>query len=97
MAKTVPLTLRKPPEATRVGIDGFVRDGAPRGLDVQTSERSGVQTSKAVVTRADGRELRRMTVYLPTELAKQLRLHCAEIDTDVSGLLAELVRGRGGA
>ncbi len=50
MAKTVPLTLRKPPEATRAGFDSFVRDGVPRRLDVQTSGRSGAQTSKAVVT-----------------------------------------------
>ena len=29
------------------------------------------------MTRADGRELRPITVYLPTDLAARLRVHCA--------------------
>jgi hypothetical protein len=94
MAKTVPLTLRRPPEANPAGIDAFVRKGAVKRPDVQTSGRSSTQTSRAVITRADGRELRRMTVYLPVELAKRLRLHCAGADTDVSGFLGELIDER---
>ncbi len=94
MAKTVPLTLRKPPEASQAGIEAFVREGVPKRSNVQALKRSDVQTSKAVVTRADGRRLRRMTIYLPTELAARLRVHCADIDVDASTFLAELAAER---
>jgi hypothetical protein len=63
---------------------------APGSLDAQTSERSA-RTSKAVVERADGRTLRRMTVYLPTDLAKHLALYCAEHDRDMSEVIAASV------
>ena len=95
MGKTVPLQLRKPPQAA--DRDAFVRQGS--SPDAQTSKHSDVQTSggKAVVKRADGRELRRMTVYLPTDLAVRLRVHCAEADIDLSAFVAEAVAGRLGA
>ena len=92
--KTVPLTLRKPPQQDNAARDAFVR-----GADAQTSRRSNAQTSggkssnKAVVKRVDGRELRRMTVYLPTDLAARLRVHCAEADIDLSEFVARAVAG----
>jgi len=48
-------------------------------------------TRSAVVTRTDGRELRRMTIYLPADLAKRLAVRCAELDADLSAVIAEAV------
>ena len=99
MAKPV-VTLRKPPEPP--DVETFVRGERPnvravKRPDVQASKRPSAQTSKAVVHRADGRELRRMTVYLPTDLAAKLRVHCAGADIDLSAFVAEAVAGRLGA
>ncbi len=81
-----------PPEAVAAFVDGGGERSnvrATKRLDVQTSERS----SKAVVTRADGRELRRMTIYIPADLAKRLRLHCTETDREISAVVGEAVGG----
>jgi len=101
MAKPKPVvTLRKPPAsppADPKAVEAFVRGSAntaPRPSNVQTLKRSDVQTSKAVVERADGRTLRRMTVYLPAELAGRLRVQCAEADVDVSSFIAETLADR---
>jgi hypothetical protein len=48
-------------------------------------------TRSAMVTRSDGRELRRMTIYLPADLAKRLAVRCAELDADLSAVIAEAV------
>lgn len=45
-----------------------------------------------VLARKDGRTLRRMTLYLPVELARRLAVHCAETDTDMSNVVTEAVR-----
>ena len=44
-----------------------------------------------VVTRQDGRELRRLTLYLPTDLAKRLAVYCAEEDLDKSAVVTAAV------
>lgn len=78
-------------EASR-GLDVQTFAQAPAAATlatVQTSEGLNVQTSKrSIIARADGRTLRRMTVYLPTDLAKQLAVHCAEHDRDMSEVIA---------
>jgi hypothetical protein len=61
--------------------------------NVQASERPSVQASKRLVARKDGRELRRMTVYLPADLAKRLAVHCAGEDRDMSDAITDAVRG----
>lgn len=48
---------------------------------------------RGIVARADGRELKRMTVYLPADLAKRLAIHCADIDSDVSRVISAAVEG----
>jgi hypothetical protein len=68
--------------------DAFVSAGA------ETLKRSDAQTSKATVQRKDGRELRRMTVYLPADLAGRLRVCCAGRDVDVSEFVAEAVAAK---
>lgn len=70
-------------------IHGNPTDGQAFSADVQTSRRP--PQSKAVVERADGRTLRRMTVYLPTDLAKRLALYCTEHELDMSAVIAESV------
>ena len=51
----------------------------------------GELRTKAILARKDGRQLRRMTIYLPTELARRLAIYAAGADMDVSGALAEIV------
>jgi len=61
--------------------------------DVETSERSAVQTSsasKSLVYRKRTDDLRRrMTIYLSEDLSRRLRLYAAEKDQDYSLVLAE--------
>lgn len=45
-----------------------------------------------VLARKDGRTLRRMTLYLPVDLARRLAVHCAESDTDMSTVVTEALR-----
>ena len=85
MAKLKPkVKIRKPPAPVSLAsVDAFV-----------TGERSSVQTSgrsRSVVDRRDGRELRRMTVYLPSSLAKRLAMRAVELDADMSAVVAEAV------
>jgi len=46
---------------------------------------------KRQVERKDGRQLHRLTVYLPPELDRRLRLHCVETDTKISEALGQAV------
>lgn len=76
--------IRKPPAPVPLAsVEAFV---SGKRSNVQTSSRS-----KAVVERRDGRELRRMTVYLPPSLAKRLALHAVEVEQDMSAVVAEAV------
>ena len=45
-----------------------------------------------VLSRKDGRTLRRMTLYLPVDLARKLAVFCAEQDTDMSTVVTEALR-----
>jgi hypothetical protein len=44
-----------------------------------------------VVERADGRQRRRLTVYLPVELAKRLVVHCAASELEMSDVVTDAV------
>lgn len=48
--------------------------------------------SKSVVARHDGRTLRRMTLYLPDDLARKLAVYCARKDREMSAAVTEAVR-----
>lgn len=71
-------------------------EGPSRALaKVPTSQRLNVRASKRVkrsseITRADGRELLRTTVYLPREVAVDLKILAAHTGRDVSAILTEL-------
>lgn len=87
MTKKPSIAPRRPPDArTLEAKSRFVAD-----VHEETFERSNVETSKSsksVVRRKDGRQLKRMTVYLPVDLARRLAFHCVESDRDVSGAVA---------
>jgi hypothetical protein len=37
---------------------------------------------KRIRTKRDGSQVKQMTVYIPTELDRALRFHCADVDRD---------------
>jgi len=78
--------LRKPPTPVPLAAaETFVSGGRSDG---QTSKRPEPPKARAVLTRADGREVRRLTLYLPADLAKRLAVHCAQRDEDMSDVTA---------
>lgn len=64
----------------------------------QVNGHPGAQTSRKVLVRKDGRELRRTTVYLQPDLARWLAVRAAETERDQSEIINEaLVALRGAA
>jgi hypothetical protein len=62
-------------------------------LDLPPGVSLGVSpAARAVLARKDGRELRRMTLYLPSDLARRLAVHCAEHDLEMSEVVTAAVR-----
>ncbi len=56
------------------------------------SKRSATTSKRrGVVTRQDGRELRRVACYLPVAVARKLAIHAATIDVDVSAVISDAV------
>ncbi len=53
--------------------------------------RPAASKRSSVVARKDGRELRRMTIYLPIPLARKLAVYSAEQDVDMSSVVADAV------
>lgn len=62
----------------------------PRTAKARPAARKG--TPRSVVARSDGRTLRRMTIYLPEELARKLAIYCAREDQEMSAVVSEAVR-----
>ncbi len=99
MAKMPPSTKpRKPPPAggaeARAQHDAFVRGEAPR-LPGKAVHRPAVSPASADSKDSvrfhqprKGRDVRRMTVYLPAALANRLAVHCAENDQSLSEVIA---------
>lgn len=46
---------------------------------------------RVLLKRADGRELTRLQVYLEPALAKKLKRHCVDIDTDMTSYVRQLI------
>lgn len=81
------VSMRKPPT---LDVEAFV-SGAKTSKRSSARKSGDVKPRAAVVERADGRELRRMTIYLPVPLAKRLAMRCAEDDRDTSDVIADAV------
>ena len=93
MASRKPVvSIRRPPvsKPDPVAVDQFV--SGQKSPDVQTSGGSDVQVSGlGIVQRRDGRVRRRMTVYLPPDLAKKLKIYAVSEDREISDVVAEAV------
>lgn len=90
MTKKPSIAPRRPPDARTLEAKSRFVTESPR----DPGERSDVQTSKhskSVVCRKDGRHLKRATVYLPVDLARQLAVHCAETDGDLSATVTRAI------
>lgn len=61
-----------------------------RRSGTRTSGRSDVR-AVGLVERADGRQRRRLTIYLPVELAKRLVVHCAAGELEMSDVVTDAV------
>ena len=82
--------------------DGSAGAAAPGRLDVQAPAPLPVTApvtapappagARGVLARKDGRELRRMTLYLPSDLARRLAVHCATHDLEMSEVVTAAVR-----
>ncbi len=83
-----PLTPRSPAEA----VEAFVSHGPERpGVPAPVEPSQEFPRGPGLVRRASGRVRRRMTVYLPPELARELALHAVTQGEDVSDIVAAAV------
>lgn len=92
MAKAKPVIApRKPPRPDE--RDSFV---TATGRPASSSKRQGAQApgrlgGRAPIVRADGRELRKLHVYVAAATAKALAVYCAEVERDQSSVVEEAV------
>jgi hypothetical protein len=91
MARKPTIAPRKPPRADE--RDEFVvSDGRPGNQagrpGNQAPRSSGARKS---IIRADGRELRKLHIYLAAKTAKRLAVFCAEVERDMSAVVEEAV------
>lgn len=91
-------SLRRPPVlAPAADADAFIA-ATPNtaAANVQVPGRPDVRTSgrRGIVARKDGRQLRRLTVYLPEDVARALTMRCAALDLDLSAFIADAVDGK---
>ena len=88
-------SVEAPSQPTVGAVAGVVpASRTKRAVGAKTSRRPDAQASmrhKAVQLRADGREVRRHTIYLSVPLAKALAHYCVEHDTEMSAVVAEAV------
>jgi hypothetical protein len=99
-----PLTLRRAPanrESDAAAIEQFIAQG-PKNPDVQASEPPDLQVPKEItpekmargpglVRRQSGKVRRRMTVYLPPDLARALLLRAVGEGEEVSEIVSSAV------
>lgn len=92
------VSLRKPPSADTV--DAFVRgQSSPTQPNITALPVAPIQPATVpeaeqpgIVARQDGRTRRRMTVYLPPELAQALKVQSAVSGKEMSDLIADALR-----
>jgi hypothetical protein len=90
------LAVRPRPPLDPLAVEKFV-SGAPERPEVRAPGRSDPQTleksltAKGLVERKDGKVRRRMTVYLPPDLARSLMLRSLETGEEASELVSRAV------
>jgi hypothetical protein len=62
---------------------------SPRVLEKRGKTKLG---KKKTILRASGRELRRIGVYFPSDVARELTIYCAEQEVEVSAFVVNAVR-----
>ena len=96
-SKKPQVNLRRPPPDAMADFVSGETDAQTSRHPLQVVENSdtheNAQTSRrsdpAVVTRKNGRQRRRTTVYLPPELAQSLKVRCAQEGRELSALVTE--------
>jgi hypothetical protein len=86
-AKKPSVKLRPPPAASRLEGGDRQRQAAESFVQGKPAPLGRGRT----LYRSDGRALRRLTVYLPAELAHELSVHCARQDVELSAAIARMV------
>jgi hypothetical protein len=84
--KPVAVTLRKP--QTPADVESFV--GASAAAPASAPPANPIEAAPEV--RHGARDYREMTVYLPTELVRELSLYCMDRNCDVNRVVADAVR-----
>ncbi len=54
--------------------------------------RENKRQGKGLFARANGKTVRKLSFYLPVDLAKSLQMHCVASDRDMSAVVTDLVR-----
>lgn len=104
--------LKPPKPATTAELEAFIAEGAdsvppimgagnapahaPKATPAKRRQKTTAKP-KGLLARADGREVRRVVVYLPPELYRRTRVHCAETEADVSAFVTEAIASKLGA
>jgi hypothetical protein len=83
--KPVAVSLRKPQPAA--DVEAFVAGPATTAPGRALSPMQGPEA----VVRHGTRDYREMTLYLPTDVARQLSFYCMDKNCDVNGVVAEAV------
>jgi hypothetical protein len=86
-AKKPPVKLRSPPTASRLEGGDRQRQAAESFVQGKPPPLGRGRT----LYRNDGRVLRRLTVYLPADLAHELSVHCAREEVELSAAIASMV------
>jgi hypothetical protein len=78
--------------ATERLSDQSPHDPLPVASTRPARSRANKRQGRALFERADGKAVRKLSFYLPADLAKSLQIHCVTSERDMSTFVTELVR-----
>lgn len=64
---------------------------SPAAATAPAAARGRKRGARALISRVDGRTLRRLQIYLDADVAKRLKLHCVEHDIDMSAYVNDVL------
>src|SRR5690606_25563754 len=85
----------RPPPSSIAAFVGDTEEPTPQQASTPTREpasrptRQPAVSRRRTITRADGRELRKQTIYLPADLARRLAIYAAAEGTELSAIVAD--------